>query len=378
MSAIVLVFLALIPAIGLLCIVYVQDKKDKEPKGLIVKTFIFGVLCTIPAIIMEVAGELVLTRGLYMSQYSTGYVLINAFVVVAVSEETCKMFAAKFAIWKRAEFDHRFDGIVYCVSSALGFAALENVLYVFQYSGSGSGMKTVLGVPVIVIARALLSIPTHAVCGMIVGYFFGLAKEKEIMGDRGGKTKFLWLSILIPAIEHGIYDGCIFMSSITGEVGYIIFDLIFVIAVDIWAIIFIRKQAKADRRFREEIKTNPYAVRPNPFGGFSQGPGYYMPGYGANPAPGYGVNPAPGYGVNPAPGYSANPAPGYGVNPAPGYGANPAYNPNPGYNNGQGYAYNQNGYVDNTSFSYMRQMYSQGGYPPNNANYANNNYGENR
>lgn len=86
-----LIELGLLPAIVLVVWIYRQDKVEKEPKSLLRKVFLFGVLSLV--------------------------------------EEFCKMKAAKKAAWDHPAFDYKFDAIVYCVISALGFAAIENVFY---------------------------------------------------------------------------------------------------------------------------------------------------------------------------------------------------------------------------------------------------------
>lgn len=227
----VLTLLALLPALVPAIWIYRQDKVEKEPIGLLLKIFFFGALSVIPTAILEfVLGEVFL---LFLEKTSLVYILLENFVVVALVEEFCKMEAAKLAAWKHRAFNYKFDAIVYCVISALGFAAVENVLYVLDGDLSTA------------VTRALLSIPSHAIDGLIMGYFFGMAKDEAVVGNRRGCRYYLRLSVLIPAIEHGIYD----MSLSLDNDWVLLFFFAFVIAVDIWAIIFARKQSKKDRAF---------------------------------------------------------------------------------------------------------------------------------
>lgn len=142
--------LALLPAIALVVWIYRQDKVEKEPRGLLWKIFLFGVLSVIPAMILEIIlDEVFLVFMVFMDADTLCYVILDNFIGVALIEELCKMKAAKWAAWKHPAFNYKFDAIVYCVTSALGFAAIENVLYCLD-----GDMGTA-------VTRALLSVPSH-------------------------------------------------------------------------------------------------------------------------------------------------------------------------------------------------------------------------
>lgn len=223
-----LVFLALLPAIVLIWYIYKLDEIEKEPRSLLLKIFVFGMISTIPAMIIELLLSDVL--DMFLAEGTVMYNIVDAFIVVAITEEVCKRWAAKRA-WNHPAFDYRFDAIVYCVVAALGFAALENIFYVMD-----GGLS-------VAIVRAIMTVPSHAIDGVIMGYFFGQAKEFERYGDIRRCKKYLRLSVLIPAIDHGIFD-----CALSFENGLIMmFFVVFVILVDIWAIKFLKKQAEQDR-----------------------------------------------------------------------------------------------------------------------------------
>ena len=189
-----LLSLALLPAAALLFYIYRMDTIEKEPTKLLIRLFLFGCLCAIPASILEGIGEQLL-GGVSSTLV---YLLVDAFIVVAVAEEGCK-FAFLCTAWKNPAFDYRFDAIVYAVCVSLGFAALENVMYVVQY-----GMGTA-------IIRAFTSVPGHCFFGVYMGYWFGKAKHASFYGLPGKRT-YLALSFLVPTLLHGFYDFCCFMS----------------------------------------------------------------------------------------------------------------------------------------------------------------------
>ena len=100
------------------------------------------------------------------------YLAAENFLVVACTEELCKRLPVRHIFWRHRAFDYRFDAVVYCVFSALGFAALENVLYV-----ADSGFRTA-------VMRALLSVPGHFFFAVYMGVYLGEAKSAETRGLR--------------------------------------------------------------------------------------------------------------------------------------------------------------------------------------------------
>ena len=223
-----LVTAALIPAIVLMCYVYNKDKIEKEPPGLIFRLFLFGALSTFAAM----AGELALTKvlDLFLPANSLAYVAVDNFIVVALIEEFCKRFVAKRGTWNHPAFNFRFDAIVYAVSAALGFAALENVLYVLSY-GFGTALT-----------RAVLSVPLHAFCGVFTGLYLGQAKACEIVGNLRGKKAALAKSLWIPVLMHGFYDYCL---SVEGWYFTVLF-LAFVVVMYVVSFRTINKSARED------------------------------------------------------------------------------------------------------------------------------------
>ena len=176
-----LIVIALAPVFIILIYVYVRDKYEKEPIGLLIKTFLAGAFIVIPIMFIE---------GKLRSRF-TGYteVAYTAFVIAAFTEEIFKFIALYLLIWKNKEFNEKFDGIVYAVFISLGFAAVENIMYVFQY-GHETG-----------ISRALTAVPGHALFGVAMGYYLGLAKLSP-----KNKSKNFLLALLVPIGLHGLYD----------------------------------------------------------------------------------------------------------------------------------------------------------------------------
>ncbi len=148
------------------------------------KTLLVGALTTIPILLVEtwLSKFMVYFSGLHAAAY-------NAFVVAAFTEEFFKFAALYYLIWRHKEFDEKYDGIVYAVFVSLGFALVENIMYVFQYGHE------------VAYARALTAVPVHAILGITMGYYFSLAKFYK----KRRAVNFL-TALLMPILLHGIYD----------------------------------------------------------------------------------------------------------------------------------------------------------------------------
>ena len=186
-----LLFLSLAPVILILLYVNYRDKYEKEPLGLLLKALAAGAIITIPVIIVEL-----ILDGYDVGPSKMTGAFYKGFIVAALSEEAFKFFAFYLLIWKNRNFNEFFDGIIYAVFISLGFAAVENILYVFQHGGH-VGML-----------RAFTAVPAHAIFGMAMGYYFGLARF-----SREKKSQLLILALIIPLFLHGFYDFMIFSEN---------------------------------------------------------------------------------------------------------------------------------------------------------------------
>lgn len=224
----VILLLALLPAIVLMVIIYRQDKIEREPFGLLFKLFLFGALSTIPASLLERISISFLSV-VYPNEYSILYDFIMYFAIVALAEEVCKYLFLRTS-WRHPAFNYRFDAVVYGAAVSLGFAAFENLLYVFQM---GIGVAPI---------RAVTAVPLHAICGIYMGHYYGMAKACERYGMVSHKRMYHILSLLVPIVIHGFYD---FAATSQYEILQLLF-FGFVIGLDITAIISVRKYARQD------------------------------------------------------------------------------------------------------------------------------------
>lgn len=178
---------AVAPAAILLWLFFTSDEYP-EPPGVVFTTFILGVL-TIP-LLLSLDG-LIYDPLEALITSSNPYVVgtAKAFLLAAVPEELAKFAVLVGYSIRQKDFDEPMDGIVYGVSVSLGFAVLENVMYVF-----GGGFQTAL-------SRAVTAVPAHAMFGAIMGYYAGRA----VFSKHLKKTLFA-KALLIPILLHGLYD----------------------------------------------------------------------------------------------------------------------------------------------------------------------------
>lgn len=223
-----LFILAILPSIIILTIIYKKDV-DKESRKLLSKLFFMGILSCFLTLAFSFFSEKVFPffNIEFVNSNSKNYILLfsYSFFQVGFIEELSKWIIVYFISWNNKEFNHMYDAIVYAVFVSLGFATFENILYVFEY-----GVFTA-------ILRGILSVPGHAVFGVMMGYYLGLAKfnfgtNKDII-----VLKNKILSIFIPTLLHGLFDFCVLSSN-----GYLyIFFICFVLFLYIISIKKINK-----------------------------------------------------------------------------------------------------------------------------------------
>ncbi|WP_316638155.1 PrsW family glutamic-type intramembrane protease [uncultured Ruminococcus sp.] len=241
--------LGLLPAVLLLFYIYKMDRIEKEPKGLLVGLFFLGVGATIPTMIVELLLSVV-NNGLFFGQYITQYEytfvdgkvylyeFVHNFFGIALVEEGFKWLFMFLLTRKSKNFNCLFDGVVYATFVSLGFAAAENVMYVFT-----GGLVTGL-------ARMVTAVPGHCAFAVVMGTFYGKwfvarnagALEKNLYQNRViaassqgfGAGKFLFLSILLPTLIHGLYD---FICTFTAE-SWVYWLLLLLMLVFLYVICF--------------------------------------------------------------------------------------------------------------------------------------------
>ncbi|WEG11395.1 glutamic-type intramembrane protease PrsW [Pullulanibacillus sp. KACC 23026] len=169
----------LAPGVALMSYFYLRDRYESEPIGMVIRSFILGGLLVFPIMVIEYALQ---DEHLFMDPVS------KAFLANGLLEEFAKWFIVIYTAYHHAEFNERYDGIVYATAVSLGFASVENIFYLFSY-----GIHEALW-------RAALPVSSHGLFGVIMGYYIGQAKFSV------NKKKWLSVALILAAGLHGIYD----------------------------------------------------------------------------------------------------------------------------------------------------------------------------
>lgn len=188
MELLLMILQAVAPTVVLIIFLLFTDRYDKEPKRLLILVFVLGMVVTLPTLAAEIIGQRFnVFDGLAGK-------LFEAFVVIGLSEEFFKRLVVSKTVFRHPAFNERLDGIIYCGIAALGFATLENFVYILSYSPVA---------PDIWITRGLLSVPTHMLLGITMGYYLSMAK---FCSDPQRCAGYYRKSLLIPALLHGTFD----------------------------------------------------------------------------------------------------------------------------------------------------------------------------
>lgn len=236
---------ALLPNLILLTIVWLLDRKEKEPFWLIFVIFTMGSLSCFPIGIVEFILEMILS--LFVEPNTFFYNFILYFFIVALCEEGGKFIIVVLLSWWNKHFTHRFDAIVYCVAASIGFSTLENVMYVF--STELGGMNTM-------VTRAFLAVPGHFAWAVLMGLFYGYVRKYYNKKEYGKMILHFSLMIFVPAFVHGFYDFLVTSNSVI----LILFMFCFVFIVDIITLIILIWQSKNDKAFWGNNWLQPYNI----------------------------------------------------------------------------------------------------------------------
>lgn len=220
MSLIVVITAALLPAILLWLYIW---KKDPQPESTswLVKAIVWGMAICVPVAFLEMLIQ-TMFWGIDGEPITFIGSTIQAFVVVALPEESFKFLALWLVLRMNPYFDEHFDGIVYAVCVGLGFAAVENIFYVFSEEDWVS----------VAISRALLAVPGHYAFAILMGYYY------SVYHFVAHTPKVAACILLVPVAAHGVYDALVMSGLVDPYIGWLSFFVL------IWFCVKMHKVAK--------------------------------------------------------------------------------------------------------------------------------------
>lgn len=206
MTEIIIFIAALFPAIILWLYVWRQDKQ-KEPTPRLIKAVCCGMAIAFPVSVVEfvINSTFFGTNGGPTTLLGTTF---DAFFVAALPEESFKLLTLWLILRKNPFYDEHFDGIVYAVSVGLGFAAIENIVYLFDNIENWRSVA---------LTRAFLAVPGHYAFAVLMGYYYSL----HHFVDRTPRTAFL--TLFVPVLAHGIYDALALTGMVNQYIGGVCF-----------------------------------------------------------------------------------------------------------------------------------------------------------
>jgi len=230
--------LALLPVAVLLLFIYFVDKYRHEPWPEILKAVAAGVISAF--IVLTV----VLSLNLQFQPSAKG-AIADAFINAAIPEELAKFLMLWLILRSNKHFDEYFDGIVYAVCVSMGFAALENILYLF-------GEEDVLAVG---IARGVISVPAHFLFAVAMGYYYSIVHFSHNI-TRNLRLFYAACVLVVPILLHGLFDAFLMVASYSAEQMNFTFAgicAVAFVAVCIFMVVFAFKKCKrmldADKQY---------------------------------------------------------------------------------------------------------------------------------
>jgi RsiW-degrading membrane proteinase PrsW (M82 family) len=186
-----LLSLAIAPGIAICLYIFFKDQYNKEPRRHLIVSFFLGVLSAFIALGLQLLLTPLHKTIMPQNIFS---IAIFAYLVVALTEEWSKYIMVRYYAFPKKEFDEPYDGIVYSVMVGMGFATIENIMYVTQH-----GYPTAF-------VRMFLSVPAHGTFAVLMGYSIGKA---WINYDR--RIMYMMLGLFWAVFFHGTFDFFLFL-----------------------------------------------------------------------------------------------------------------------------------------------------------------------
>jgi len=193
---------------------YLKRDRHPEPKKEIAKVFLLGGLVTAPAVAMEIF--LINAISVLGLPEIIALLLANILAIAFIEE-----YAKYFAVWVREQaaqqnrhLDEPVDFVIYMVAAALGFAAVENLLFLLPsvqgHLFAGTALLHPESAAFIVwlsLFRSFTAILLHTLCSGVLGYYMAMAFCR-----RKKKTGILLRGFLLVSCLHGLYNFSIIKS----------------------------------------------------------------------------------------------------------------------------------------------------------------------
>jgi len=204
--------LGLLPSIVWMIFFLQEDRLKPEPRHLLVNVFLVGAVMIVPAYLIQLGFNKYVGPLIGIREYT-----LVSFLLLGGLEEILKFLAAYFTIHKKREFDEPIDAMIYMITAALGFAAVEDISSALSGIGKTGELGTLPAVTLRFIGATLL----HALASGTIGYFWG----KALATVKHDFLKQISKGLILATLLHAIFNYLILR---TGPAGWAIIFLIFV------------------------------------------------------------------------------------------------------------------------------------------------------
>ena len=238
---------AFVPSLALLALVYSRDRYEKEPKWLVAKLYVMSILAIAMAFVLESATGPRLTGAVV--------VVLGSGLLVGLIEEGSKFSVLVFGTRRNRHFNEPVDGMIYASAVALGFAAIESLLYILRTYDVGlayhlsPSTASHLALTTTAPVRALVGNLGHLTWTGIIGYAYG--RRRCGIGSRGA----VWRAYLVAACGHGAYDALLGLGSPSLAFSVLVVGLV------VYVVLFRRALAASPFR-HHQLRSLPTAPPP--------------------------------------------------------------------------------------------------------------------
>ena len=172
---------AIAPALALISFFYLRNEMFTEPRRTLLRAFLYGAIITFPILFIQYVLH---AEGVFEHSFFSDVLFASAI------EEFFKWIIIFVVILRHVEFDDPYDGVLYGVAVSLGFATVENIIYLLSFGINEAFI------------RAMLPVSSHALFGVVMGYYFGKGK----FSTNNREKEYLFLAFLAAFILHFSYN----------------------------------------------------------------------------------------------------------------------------------------------------------------------------
>lgn len=207
-------FGGILPALIWLWFWLKEDGSHPEPNKLIIKTFLLGILMVPVAFIFQTAINIIFWNGEVEEVLSRGsYITLLIVLIWAGIEEFLKYQAAKAGGLNSKENDEPIDFTIYMITAALGFSAIENVLFLISPLLEGNIIDAFLTSNLRFVGATLVHVASSSLIG-IFGSFSYFFKTKS-------KRKYLIMGFILSILLHTVFNLFIINNSNLSYLGFV-------------------------------------------------------------------------------------------------------------------------------------------------------------